>query len=175
MKNKTASIIASVLMAFCFVYTGPAAFAASDALPEGQLTGQIDYWFVGDQLQFDDQGRLLVWQGTIQGDFNGIVKWWFEFPGPVSSDALYQGGRIAFYAARWEIWTDGTLVLAGESSGKTVFADGVDGIWDGNGVVTEASGRHNALKGRKLSETGTVLVGQNPPLSFTGTGLLTIY
>jgi hypothetical protein len=70
---------------------------------------------------------------------------------------------------------DGNLILAGESSGKTVFPDGVDGIWDGHGVVTEANGRYNRLKGRKVSETGTVLVGPTPPLSYTGTGLFTIY
>ncbi len=174
MRNKAVSILAPILMTFCIAFTSTTAFSAADALPEGQLTGQIDYYFVGHFGQFDDQGRLLVWEGTIEGDFTGVVKWWFEIPGPALG-ATYDGGRFAFYAARWEIWADGKLILAGASSGKTVFADGADGIWDGHGVVTEGSGPYNVLKGRKLSETGTVLIGDMPPVTYTGRGLFSIY
>ncbi len=175
MKIKAGAILGFFLIMLSITLTGPTAFAEVDALPNGQLTSQIDYRFVGHNGQFDDQGRLLVWEGDIQGDLTGVAKWWFELPGPVPLGADYLGGRVAFYAARWEVWADGNLILAGESSGKTVFADGVDGMWDGHGVVTEASGRFNALKGRKVYETGTVLVGLTPPVSYAGTGLFVIY
>ncbi len=129
----------------------------------------------GGQIeQLDDEGRLLVWEGTIEGDLTGEMKWWFEIPPPVIAPP-YTGGRAAFYAARWEIWNAGELLLAGESAGKTVSPDGADGMWDGHGVVTEASGEFNALDGRKVCETGPVIVGSDPPVSFSGTGLFLIY
>jgi hypothetical protein len=152
-----------------------ATFADQAAVPTGKLASQIDYFFVGHLAQLDDEGRLLVWEGAISGDINGTMKWWFELPPPVMNSPF------SFYAARWEIWDDsGKLLLAGESAGKTVFPDGVvpggaDGVWDGHGVVTEASGRLNPLKGRKMYETGPVAIGDIPPVTFYGTGMFLIY
>jgi hypothetical protein len=150
------------------------AFAGQDALPNGKLTSQIDYWFVGHFGELDDEGRLLVWEATISGDLNGTMKWWFEMPPPVTNSPF------SFYAGRWEIWVDGALVLAGESAGKTVFPDGLvvggaDGVWDGHGVVTEANGAMSPHKGKKTYETGPVVIGDTPPVSFYGTGMLQVY
>ena len=153
---------------------GPMAFAGDGAVFRGQLTSEIDYWFVGHLNQWDDEGRLLVWEGTIEGDFTGEIKYWFVIPSPVSGSA-YVGGEVEFYSARWEIWDGEELLLAGESAGKTVFPDGADGMWDGHGVVTEASKGFNPLKGRKVYETGPVIVGSNPPVSYSGTGMFVIY
>jgi len=83
----------------------------------------------------------------------------------------YNNGRIVPYAARWEIWDGETLVLAGESSGKTVIPEGQDGIWDGVGVVTEAHGRYNLLKGRHIYETGPVIFDGLP----YGTGIFSLF
>ena len=85
------------------------------------------------------------------------------------------GGSVAFYAARWEIWDGEKLLLVGESAGKTVFPDSADGMWDGHGVVTKARKGFKRLKGRKVYETGPVIVGSNPPLSYSGTGMFLIY
>lgn len=153
---------------------GSVAFAADKAVPNGRLVSQIDYFFVGHLGQLDQEGRLLVWEGSVAGDFEGAMKWWFEIPSPV------QGSPFPFYAARWEIWSDGKLLLAGESAGKTVFPDGLypnapDGVWDGHGVVTEASGQFSWLKGRRIYETGPVGVGDTPPVSFFGTGMFLVY
>jgi len=82
---------------------------------------------------------------------------------------------VDYYAAKWEILVDGELVLAGESAGKTVWRDGADGIWDGHGIVMEARGDFSTLKGRKTYETGPVIKGSNPPVSFSGTGMFLIY
>ncbi len=170
MKTKTVSALTSLLVVLSMTLAGAMALADNNAVPNGRLTSQIDYWFVGHLGVVDDEGRLQVWDGTITGDFTGEVKWWFVAP-PPNPGSL----EVAFYAARWEIWNDGELFLAGDSAGKTVFPAGADGIWDGHGVVTEANGRFSPLKGRKVYETGTVIVGLTPPASFTGTGMFVIY
>ena len=85
------------------------------------------------------------------------------------------GGTGIYYEARWEIWVGEKLVLAGESAGKTVTPDQSDGMWDGQGVFTEAYGRFARFKGYKVSETGPGLQGANPPVSLTGTGMFQIY
>ncbi|MEJ2580704.1 MAG: hypothetical protein P8127_03540 [Acidobacteriota bacterium] len=139
-----------------------------------QLLGQIDYRFVGHLEQLDDAGRLLVWEAKIEGDLAGRMKWWFVDPGP-APEVSFTGGQTAFYAARWEIWNREELLLAGESTGKTVFREGEDGIWDGHGVVTEANGPHSDLVGRKIYESGPVIIGPDPPVSFSGTGIFSIH
>ena len=174
MKIKAVLVLTSLLFVLSMTLTGPMAFADDNAVHRGQLTSEINYWFVGHYGQFDDEGRLLVWEGSIEGDFTGDMKWWFEMPSPASGGP-YEGGSVAFYAARWEIWDGESLLLAGESAGKTVFSDGADGMWDGHGIVTEAHGRFNPLKGRKMYETGPVFVGLTPPVSFSGTGMFVIY
>ena len=148
--------------------------AENSSSSDERLVGKIDYWFVGHFGQSDDEGRSLVWEATVQGDLQGEMKWWFANPPPVSA-LTYEGGRMTFYAARWELWVDGELLLAGESAGKTVFPDGADGIWDGHGRVTEAEGRFRTLKGRGVYETGPVMPGQDPPKTFSGTGVFVIY
>jgi len=90
------------------------------------------------------------------------------------ASTTYKGGKVDYYKARWEIWVDEKLVLAGESAGKTVTPDQSDGMWDGHGVVTEANGKFARLKGRKVYETGPVIYGSNPPVSLTGTGMFQI-
>ena len=174
MKIKAVGVLTSLLLVLSMTLAGPTAFADDRAVPTGRLTSEIDYWFVGHLGQWDDEGRLLIWEGIIEGDFTGEMKWWFVMPSPVFG-STYIGGRVAFYAARWEIWAGGELLLAGDSAGKTVFPDAADGMWDGHGVVTEASGKFNALKGRKVYETGPVILGTTPPLSYSGTGMFLIY
>lgn len=150
------------------------AVAENDAALDGLLTSKIDYWFVGHLGQTDDEGRLLVWEATVEGDVNGEMKWWFVNP-PAIADVTFTSGSVSFYAARWELWIDGALLLAGNSAGKTVFAAGADGIWDGHGRVTEANGEFGQLHGRHIYETGPVLLGSEPPRSLKGTGAFVIY
>ncbi len=150
------------------------ACADEDGTHLESLVGEVVYQFAGHLEKIDEQGRLLVWEATIEGDVSGEMKWWFVQPAPVTS-APYAGGRVDYYVARWELRVAEELVLAGKSAGKTVWADGADGIWDGHGVVTEARGDFSMLKGHKTYETGPVLKGSNPPISFSGTGLFSIY
>lgn len=147
--------------------------AQNTAVSNGVLVGQIDYRFVGHLGQTDDQERLLVWEATIVGDVTGRMKWWFANP-PAIAEVAMQSGRVSFYTARWEIWADEELLLAGESAGKTVFPGGADGIWDGHGRVTEAEKRFKDLIGRRIYETGPVILGSDPPKTFTGTGAFVV-
>ncbi len=174
MKIKAVWVLTSLLIVLSMTLSGAIASADKNAVPKGQLVSEIDYRFVGHLEQFDDDGRLLVWEGTIKGDLTGEMKYWFVQP-PRVSGSTYMGGEVTFYVARWEIWVGEDLLLAGESAGKTVFPDGADAMWDGHGVVTEASSDFNALKGRKVYETGPVIVGSDPPVSFSGTGMFLIY
>jgi hypothetical protein len=171
MKTAISRLVATLLLV---IPVSLAVSADNAAKPGAVLTSQIEYRFVGHEQQVDDDGRLLVWEATITGDITGTMKWWFEQPPPVA-EQVYEGGRVSFYAARWEVFADDKLVLAGFSAGKTVFPDGEDGIWDGHGVVTDAVGRFNALKGGEIYETGPVLLGEEPPITFAGTGLFQVY
>lgn len=174
MKIRAISVLVSSLLVLTMIPAGMTAFAADNAVPNGRLASQIDYWFVADQGITDSAGRLLVWEATIEGAFTGEMKWWFEQE--PAEDAVFDAGWAGFYAARWEIWSAGELLLAGESAGKTVFPFGGDGIWDGHGVVTEAKGNLNPLKGRKMYETGTVIWGMEPTDPFlSGRGMFLIY
>jgi hypothetical protein len=174
MKFKVVRKLTSLLFVFAVLLTGTIACEDEGNAPRGPLASEIVYQFVGHLEEVDDQGRLLVWDASIKGDVTGDLKWWFVQPAPVSSTP-YAGGRVDYYAAKWEILVDGELVLAGESAGKTVWRDGADGIWDGHGIVMEARGDFSTLKGRKTYETGPVIKGSNPPVSFSGTGMFLIY
>jgi hypothetical protein len=163
-----------LLLALLALHMMPPALAQDSVPSSEQLTGKIDYQYVGHLRQKDDAGRVLVWEATIEGDVTGNMKWWFVIPSPVSP-VKHEGGLTTFYLARWELWVDGELLLAGESAGKTVYPNGADGIWDGHGRVTEGAGKYSALVGRAVYETGPVFLGQEPPKTYAGTGMFRIY
>ncbi len=176
MKIKGIEVL-SLLLVLPLAMATPLA-SANDAAQAKRLTGQIDYQLVPNPKPTDDEGRLLVWEGTIEGDINGTMRWWFG-PSPASQPP-FPGGRVAYYAARWEIWDEygDELLLAGESAGKTMFPAGfpaeASGIWDGHGVVTEARKGFNPLKGRHIYETGPVILPEGGGLLY-GTGMFVIY
>ncbi len=145
----------------------PAGMAQAEK-PAPSLTGTTDYWFVGHLGQFDGEGRLLVWEGTISGDIEGVQLYWFVpagGPPNMPDEAL-----VSFYEARWEIWNGDDLVLAGESAGVTAKPPGKDGIWTGNGKVTEAYGDFADWDGRRVYESGNV----NWDFPYSGTGIFRI-
>ena len=168
---RSVKLLLATLMLFA---AGVTAQESDVSVPNGLSANQIDYWFVGHLGIFDDEGRLLVWEGTIEGDISADTKWWFVLPAPVPA-GTHNGGTTNYYQARWEILQDNRIILAGDSAGKTLFPSGEDGMWDGHGVVTDAKGRFSPLKGRRTYESGPVLVGDTPPLTFEGTGIFTIY
>jgi hypothetical protein len=123
--------------------TALALLVASPA-PAGDLAPWLKsdtaYYFVGGQGIFRDTSWLLAWEGTIQGDVNGVIRWWVDV-----AEAAFPN-----YVGRWELLDcdypvepdfcpyDGitNVIMAGYSAGATVEV--VDGIaeWSGKGVVT---------------------------------------
>lgn len=166
--------LARVLLVLFAAYATHAAVAQQAASPDDRLIGKIDYWFVRHLGESDDAGRILTWEATIEGDVDGRMKWWFVNPSPVAP-VTRTDGRTTYYAARWELWVDDKLVLAGESAGKTDFAKDGEGMWDGHGRVTEAAGDLQSFIGREVYETGPVILGTDPPRTFTGTGMFSVY
>jgi hypothetical protein len=143
---------------------------AAAVKPAPSLSSTIVYWFVGHHGIFDAEGRLLVWEAEIHGDIEGQALWWFDLTGgpPNMPDAAH----VSFYEARWEIWDDDALLLAGNSAGTTATPKRPvkDGIWRGKGIVTEAGVGFEDWDGRRVYEGGNV----NWDFPYTGEGIFRI-
>ncbi len=137
--------------------------------PVPALNCTIDYVLARHLGIFDSEGRILAWDGTIHGDLEGRILWWFVPGGgpPNMPDVAHVG----FYEARWEVWDGDDLLLAGVSSGSTALPPDKDGIWRGNGVVTEAGAEYGAWLDRPTKEGGSVVFDSFP---FYGNGFLRV-
>jgi len=118
--------------------------------PAPSLTGTTKYDFVGHLLQFDAEGRLLCWEGIISGDIEGVMLWWFDM------DYFVSTGQVSYWVDRWEIWDGEVLLLAGDEAGTTTAPPGKDGVWRGNGIVTDASEEFEDWIGRPMHDGGNV-------------------
>ena len=136
--------------------------------PAPSLTCTIDYEFVGHLGETDDDERLLVWDGEIHGDIEGQILFWIVPDGGPPNMPF--AAHASFYEARWEIYVAGDLVLAGDSAGTTATPLGKDGIWRGEGIVTEAYGEFEDWIGRQSYEGGNV----NWDFPFSGSGVFRI-
>jgi len=139
--------------------------------PAPSLTGTIEVVSVGHLGIYDDEGRLLCWDGEIQGDIEGVILWWID------TDCSEITGKVSHYVARWEIFDDEAdpetdpPLLAGEDAGTTTTPPGKDGIWRGHGIVTEASAEFEDWIGRHVYESGTVYWDTSP---ISGDGIFSI-
>ena len=174
MRIKPVLAWATLISLLFIMQSGPTAFADDEAVVEGPLTLQIEYWSVYDQEERDDDGWLLAWKAKATGDLTGEMRWWFPET-PPAPESVYSHGKVGYYIAKWEFWSGEELILAGESTGKTVIAEGEDGIWDGHGTVMEAHGNLASRKGRRIYETGIVIIPADPEITSTGTGMFVIY
>ncbi|UCD40506.1 MAG: SgcJ/EcaC family oxidoreductase, partial [Candidatus Bathyarchaeota archaeon] len=138
---------------------------ADDAAIEAQksaqsLTGTTAYDFFGadDPPTVDAEGRVLCWKGSISGDIEGVILWWFDM------DRFVTIGQVSHWVDRWEIWSDdplenpeeAVLLLAGDEAGTTTAPPGEDGFWWGKGIVTEASAEFEDWIGRQMYDGGNV-------------------
>lgn len=167
----------SRLLFLCLAATTACASEPDDSAlqaPPDPIFTEIEYHFVGGREEVDDGGWLLLWEGPMTGDLDATARWFFQEPNPIP-DLAVDGGSIAYYQARWEIVVGGVRILAGRSAGKTVTHGEEDGIWDGRGVVTEASDAYRAYLGRQTYETGPVIYSDEETDAPWGRGLFTIH
>jgi hypothetical protein len=165
--KKLISIVTIAVLALAFLVNLGTVLADDDEKPAPSLTCTITYNFVGHLGEFDDELRLLVWDGEIHGDIEGRILWWFVLEG---GQPMPDTAHVSFYEARWEILDGDDLLLAGDSSGTTAKPPGKDGIWRGNGIVTEAYGEFEDWNGRQTYEGGNV----NWDFPYSGEGIFRI-
>jgi hypothetical protein len=104
--------------------------------------------------------QVLGWQGTITGDIEGCIEWWFDLdPGIVPT------GQVTHYNETVEVHegacptevgpATNEVILAADGSGTTTARHMKNSIWRTNGTVThdEISGDESWL-GRKVHESG---------------------
>ena len=118
--------------------------------PAPSLTGTTEYDFFGHLGIFDEEGRLLAWEGTISGDIEGVIQWWMVVP-------MATTGQVSHYGvagARWEIWDGDDLLLAGYEAGSTTVRHGKNSVWRANGIVTDVSPGFEDWIGRQVHDGG---------------------
>jgi hypothetical protein len=115
----------------------------------------------------------LVWEGTIQGDVNGVIRWWAEFAPPILTGV-----------GRWEIWDceplypidcnyddPALLIMAGyDAFGYVSPTD-----WEGKGIVTYANEQYAQWFGRRITDGGWVEFDAPTGFPIYGEGLFVIY
>ena len=174
MRIKLVSGLATLIVLLFMMQSGPTALAQYEVVPEGPLTLQIEYWSVGKEGVTDKDGWLLAWKAKASGDLTGEMRWWFPET-PPAPETEYSHGEVGYYVARWEFWNGDELILAGKSAGKTVIPEGEDGIWDGHGTVMQANGNLSSREGRRIYETGIVIMPADEETPSTGSGMFVIY
>jgi hypothetical protein len=107
--------------------------AAGAAEADGTLDGSTEYDFMGLDGTFEDEGRLLIWEGTITGEINGTIRWYTYI-----QDMQYTG-QASHYDLVWEIVDGDNVLMAGEDSGSTTARLGKNSNWRTNGIVTFAN------------------------------------
>ena len=96
----------------------------------------------------------LAWEGTIQGDVNGVIRWWAEFAPPNLTGV-----------GRWEIWDcepvypincnyDDPFLLT--MAGTDAFGYVSPTVWEGKGIVTYANEQYAEWFGRRITDGGWV-------------------
>ena len=127
------------------------------------------YDFVAGLGIHDGQGRLLAWKGTVSGDINGVIKWWFD------ETTMYYTGQASHYEDRFEIWNADTtvLLLAGDEAGTTTARHGKNSNWRTNGTVSEVGPGYEDWLGRNNHAEGH-FTWAAPGLPDHGTGTFRI-
>lgn len=115
----------------------------------------------------------LVWQGTVKGDVNGVIRWWVEL---TPSGAFTSVGRFEIWGCTpmypspdCDFSNSDQLIMAGYET----FAYVSDVDWEGKGIVTYANEEYAEWLGRRTTDGGYVnFVGGFPS---GGEGWFTIY
>ena len=142
--------------ALVLLVASPAPAGDKDNAP--WLKSDTAYYFAGGQGIFRDPSWLLAWEGTIQGDVNGVIRWWID-----TTETVFP-----IYVGRWEVLDcqppvvpidcphdPALLVMAGYSAGTNLLPP-VDNFveWSGKGVVTFVAPQYAKWFGRRTTEGG---------------------
>jgi len=186
MQKRNLFISISLILCLILILSAPLTAEQTNKAPMRVVTYDLHLLF---QLGImNESGQLLVWTGKIKGHINGYAAWWFDMP--FQDPLIHDDFVVDFYSGRWEVYdsdpypTDGlggvvfnpdaNLLLAGLSAGETLYptdpADS-DGIWDGDGIVTETCNVYRAWRGCVMHESGPVVMS-NPS---EGDGKIRIY
>ena len=123
------------------------------------LKSDISYNFAATSGEVNpcfDPNWILAWEGTIQGDVNGVIRWWID-----TTETVFP-----IYVGRWEVLAsdpvypkescepDETVIMAVYSAGTNF--EPVDGIaeWSGKGIVTFVTEPYLKWFGRRTTEGG---------------------
>ena len=113
----------------------------------------------------------LAWEGTLQGDINGVIRWWVEWP-------LTGVGRFELWDCEPEYPASdcqdpAQLIMAGYEA----FAYVSDIDWEGKGVVTYVGAaymdEYGEWFGRRIADGGYVNIVDG--MLSDGEGWFTIY
>jgi len=128
-----------------------------------------DYYFVGQNGIFDDEGRLLCWKGTVSGDINGEINWWMYILDKKCPQVTHFADDI------WEILDSetGEALLRGDEKGTTTIRHGKNSVWRSNGIVIEAYGDFEIWVGRNVHMSGH-FTWVEPGFPDSGTGIIRI-
>ena len=146
------------LLALALFSTG--SVRAGDNAP--WLKSDIYYYLAVDQDVFV-LPWLLAWEGTIQGDVNGVIRYWLDVTSSFSPD----------YVTRWEVLAcptevpkacphdePGLVIMAGYSAGTNFEPEGVVIEWGGKGLVTFVTPPYEKWFGRRTTEGGWYILGE---------------
>lgn len=173
---KLKSFVLTIALALCIIilaFSIPAMAGDNNKAPLRIVA--YDFSLLWDLGIFDDEGRLLVWKGSTKGHVEGYVVWWFDMP--FKEQLIHEDFTVSFYSGKWEIYDsdpfpsdgsggvvanpDAKILLAGISAGETLYPTdppNSDGIWDGQGIVTETSAEYRQWKGCVMYEGGPVVL-----------------
>jgi len=121
-------------------------------------------------------GWWLAWEGTIQGDVNGVIRWWVD---------MFEAGPPD-YVGRWAVLDcepiypiscedDADVIMAGYSAGTNFEPVGGVAEWSGKGVVTYVAEPYAKWFGRRTTEGGWYNLDSVTELPVYGEGTFMIF
>jgi hypothetical protein len=139
--------------------------SAGSAVAKGPLQAETGHTL--DITNTVDDGYLLAWVGTIDGDIDGCVEWWVELATWTAVTKPDSPSQASHYTMKTLIYDDEcgeTLILETLERGTTTMANT---SWRANGVVTYADpDLFPGWNGRQVHERGQFSVDVFP---WTGT------
>jgi hypothetical protein len=152
---------------------------AAPATAKKPLRATTHHDFLGAEdipiLRVRDNLQLLGWQGTITGDIDGCIEWWFHL------ESFVDTGQATHYNETVEVHegacpegdpapAEGDVILAADGSGTTTNRHMKNSTWRANGTVTIAEGDYESWLGRNVHESGHfVWDEESPPNPLAGT------